>query len=68
LNVVVRAILHYYNDESEVERLVRAVAARRFRHDPEVPEATMALDGRIDRFLPAALGQPVQDGAAIKAE
>jgi hypothetical protein len=66
LDALVRASMHYYTDESEVERSSGQWRARHSRCDPEVPKATMALDGEIDRFLPAALGQRVQGADALR--
>src|SRR5690349_20868448 len=64
------ASVHFYNDESKVERFVRAVGARLSRCDPEVDPATTVLAGEIDRFLSTASpttsrGRRNQDGIAI---
>jgi selenocysteine lyase/cysteine desulfurase len=61
LDTLVRACLHYYNDESEVQRFVRQWRARLSRYDLEVDMATTGARRR-DRPFPIGRARPAHPG------
>ena len=67
MDALVRAGVHYQKHESDVGA---SFGQWRARHtlDPEVDMATTVLDGKMDRFLWAALAQRIQGADAIKTE